>query len=369
MADSELILDGHKLLWHRDRVEAWLRGERIAPITIECSITRKCCYRCVYCYGQLQENPGEELSRSEIACLMDDAAAIGVRSIALIGDGENTCSPYLEEAILRGRSNGLDIGLGTNGYLLGGFSLDNILKSLTYLRFNISAASPDRYAEIHGCNENCFKKTIEIIKNCVAIKRSGSLPVTIGLQMVLLPDFADQVVPLAELGKELGVDYFVIKHCMDDVERSLGVEYGAYDALRDTLERAEAVSGKGYQVTAKWTKIMSGGKRRYSHCYGPPFLLQISGTGLVAPCGAFFNEKHRKFHIGSLKESSLREIWESDRYWEIMTYLGSDDYDPVTQCGPLCMQDKINEFLFNLRDGGGVLPVDAGERPMHVNFI
>jgi len=54
--DKGLVLDGHKLLWHKDSVQAWLKGERIAPITIDCSLTRKCSYRCVYCYGQLQAN-------------------------------------------------------------------------------------------------------------------------------------------------------------------------------------------------------------------------------------------------------------------------------------------------------------------------
>lgn len=41
-----------------------------------------------------------------------------------------------------------------------------------------------------------------------------------GLQMVLMPDFSDQIVPLAKLGKKLGVDYLVIKHCSDDEDGS-----------------------------------------------------------------------------------------------------------------------------------------------------
>ena len=53
---SERVLDGHKLAWHKDRVDAWLRGERIAPITIDCALTRACTYRCTYCYGMLQAN-------------------------------------------------------------------------------------------------------------------------------------------------------------------------------------------------------------------------------------------------------------------------------------------------------------------------
>ena len=59
---SEIILDGDKLRWHKERVDALLAGERVAPLTIDCALTRKCSYRCIYCYGQLQENPGGELS-------------------------------------------------------------------------------------------------------------------------------------------------------------------------------------------------------------------------------------------------------------------------------------------------------------------
>ncbi|MDQ5906184.1 MAG: hypothetical protein QG590_665, partial [Pseudomonadota bacterium] len=50
------ILDGSKIAWHLDRVEAWERGERIAPITIDMALTRACNYACVYCYATLQEN-------------------------------------------------------------------------------------------------------------------------------------------------------------------------------------------------------------------------------------------------------------------------------------------------------------------------
>ena len=48
---NKLILDGQKLNWHKDRVDAWLRGERIAPITIDMALTRACSYNCYFCYA------------------------------------------------------------------------------------------------------------------------------------------------------------------------------------------------------------------------------------------------------------------------------------------------------------------------------
>ena len=59
--NKEIILDSHKIIWHKDRIDAWLHGERIAPITIDCALTRVCSYKCIYCYGMLQENEGYNL--------------------------------------------------------------------------------------------------------------------------------------------------------------------------------------------------------------------------------------------------------------------------------------------------------------------
>ena len=39
---TQMILDGTKIGWHTDRVEAWQRGELIAPITIDMALTREC---------------------------------------------------------------------------------------------------------------------------------------------------------------------------------------------------------------------------------------------------------------------------------------------------------------------------------------
>ena len=88
-------------------------------------------------------------------------------------------------------------------------------------------------------------------------------------------------------------DYLVIKHCSDDEDGSLGVEYDKYFELVDELKAAEAVSEGDYLVRVKWSKVLSRGRRRYIQCFGPPFIMQFSGSGLVAPCGMFFNSRYR----------------------------------------------------------------------------
>lgn len=368
-SDDRLILDGHKLLWHKERVDAWMRGERIAPITIDCALTRACGYKCTYCYGQLQANDEKRMTRDVIFRFLDDAAGIGVKAISLVSDGESTCSPHLYDAILHGKQNGLDMALGTNGFLLNDERLEDMLPALTYLRFNISAAEPGRYSEIHGCPESSYHKVIATVRKAVAIKKSRRLDVTLGLQMVLLPEFADQILPLARLGRELGVDYLVIKHCSDDENSSLGVDYEKYNDLVDLLKEAETYTDEGYLVRAKWSKILSGGKRCYSQCYGPPFIMQLSGSGLVAPCGMLFNNKYRKYHIGNIAETSFMELWKSERYWEVINLIASEKFDARTMCGSLCLQHKVNEFLWDLKHGRTTPDKIGSVPPMHCNFI
>ncbi|MBF0100108.1 MAG: radical SAM protein [Desulfobacterales bacterium] len=364
-----LILDGTKLAWHKDRVDAWLQGDRIAPVTIDCALTRRCTYRCVYCYGQLQENDEKRMTQDVIFRFLDDAAEMGVKAISFVSDGESTCNPHVYDAILRGKSNGLDMALGTNGYLLKAERLEEILSALTYLRFNISAATPERYAEIMGVKKECYYRVLDIIRRCVDIKKNKQFDVTLGLQMVLMPEFADQIMPLAMLGKKLGVDYLVIKHCSDNEERRLGVVYDKYFELVDLFKQAEAVSTETYQVSVKWSKLLSGGKRDYSRCYGPPFIIQLSGSGLVAPCGMLFNDKYKKYHIGNIADTSFKELWKSQRYWDVINLIASSQFNAKTMCGSLCLQHKVNEVLWRIKEKGCELDGTSGQPPMHINFI
>ena len=365
---DKLILDGTKIGWHMDRVQAWMDGKKIAPITIDMALTRTCNYGCHYCYAMLQENERSVINKEVITNFLDDCAEIGVKGISLVSDGESTISPVFVHACEHGKKKGIAMACGTNGFVLTRSKSEQVLPHLTYLRINISAGERKRYAEIMGVKEEWFDRVVQNIKDMVEIKRRDGLSCTIGLQMVLMPEYADQILPLAELGKELGVDYLVIKHCSDNEDGDLGVNYKGYTKIYDILRAAEALSTDTYQCTVKWSKIQAEGTRSYQRCYGAPFLLQISGSGLVAPCGMLFNEKYKKFHIGNICEERFKDIWAGDRYWEVMNYLASPEFNAQKMCGSLCLQHKVNESLDGLVKG--TLQLKRGAKaPAHLEFV
>ena len=68
-------------------------------------------------------------------------------------------------------------------------------------------------------------------------------------------------------------------------------------------------------------------------------------------------------------DKSFKEIWQSDRYWEVIDIIASEKFDARTMCGSLCLQHKVNEFLWDLKKHKKVLKSEPGNHPMHVNFI
>jgi MoaA/NifB/PqqE/SkfB family radical SAM enzyme len=366
-AVHDLILDGTKVGWWRDRVEAWERGEKIAPVTMDVAWTRKCNAACSFCYATLQASEGGEITQRHAFEFLEDAAAIGVKGVSLISDGESTVVPWYEESIEYGAKLGLQIGVGTNGVRLKRKVLERILPHLAYLRFNFSAGDMARYKEIMGLKERDYHQVIQNVKDAMEIKRRDGLGVTVNLQMVTMPEFHDQILPLARLAKEIRPDYLIFKHTADNKDGMLGVDYTKYDALYPAFREAEAMSDDTFRVIVKWSRIVDEGKRIYDRCFGPPFIMQMSGNGLIAPCGFLFNEKHKAFHIGNITQQRFRDIFASERYDEVMAYLASEHFNPQKRCGPNCLQHNTNTWLFEHKNGRAPFPTTPA--PAHMGFL
>ena len=364
---DKLIIDGTKVGWYPDRIAAWRRGERIAPVTIDCAMTRACNAACHFCYAQLQASESDgKITRDSFFNFLDDAAEIGVKGVSFISDGESTVVPWWANAVCHAAGKGLAVGAGSNGIRLTRGVLEISLPHLAYLRFNFSAGERKRYAEIMGVPQADFDLVVHNIKAGMEIVNRDDLPCTLNMQMVCDPKDGDQIVPFAKLAAELRPTYAVIKHCADDVDHKLGVDYSKYEALLPAFDEAERIGREaGVRIEVKRGRL--DGKRKYTKCFGPPFIMQISGNGLVAPCGFMFNERYKKFHIGNITRQRFKDIWSSARYKEVMDYLAGDQFNPQERCGPNCLQHNTNDWLFRHVNGQVSLPVM--EAPPHLEFL
>src|SRR3972149_944181 len=220
-------LDGHKLLYHLDRILEWQKGERIAPIQIDMGLTKFCNIGCIYCIGVTQGGmtKGMLIEPDALMRFIEDCGRLGVRSIAYIGDGEPTLNPGLYDSIILAKKLGIDIGMATNGILLDMNYAHQILRDSTFIRINLSAAEPESFKRIHQAPVDKFSILIEKVKNLKTIK-----------------------------------NYHV------------KVKWNKINIFGET-------------------DLYKGGFRKYDICHGSPFLGQISGNGKVYPCGPFFGKE------------------------------------------------------------------------------
>ena len=371
--DGELILDSHKLSYHMDRVNAWEAGERIAPVTVDMALTRACGSMCKFCYAMMQEPQKRHGIKTHHALnLLDDFSEIGVRGVSLVSDGESTLSKSYVPFVQHAAELGISVGNATNAWEWGPEKSEQVLPHMSWIRFTVAAGTPEKYAEIMYKgpeHTEVYDKAIRNIKHAVEFKKKHNLSVTLGIQMVLMPEFKDEIIPFAKLGVDLGVDYAVIKHCSDDEYHTLGVDYSKYEQMYELLEQAESLSTEKTKVIVKWDKINDKGKPSYNRFYGPPFLLQISGSGLVAPSGMFFNARYSKLHIGDFTTERFIDMWNSDKYWRAMNYLASPAFDAQTMMGTLPIQHYISTALDNHVKGTKKIVAANGEKPLHFNFL
>lgn len=374
-------MDGHKLFWHLDRVKEWKDGKRIAPLHIDMGISNGCNMACTYCYGVIQNRAGFgtnqkmifHMPKSKVLRFFDDCKDVGVRSIALIGEGENTLHPDFYEIIQHGRDIKLDISLATNGIKLDPKKADIILSSLKWVRINISAGTYEGFEKIHRLDRKQMDRVLKNIKELAKIKKEKKYDCTLGFQMVVTKENFNEIIPLAKLGKECGVDYFVVKPTSDTYDHRLDAPTSEYIEVLNTFKDAEKYSDEDYTVNIKWKKALNGGWKDYNSCMGTQYILGLSGTGNLFPCGHWFNERKDEFLMGNVIDTSFKEILKSERYWDVQEKIRKH-VNVNKDCESNCRQHYVNRFLFH----EGAESIEKIERdnkdrildkPDHINFI
>jgi molybdenum cofactor biosynthesis enzyme MoaA len=355
---DNFMMDGTKLKWHMQRViDHYDKGQRIYPLHIDIGATKICNAKCVYCFGIKQKmDQSSVIPRKQMLDVFGTAPKLGIKSMTITGDGEPTLNPWVYEAIQLGYKNGLDIGFATNGIKITEDQLNILLRYCTWIRFNLSAVDREAYKQVHGVDK--WETVQENIRLAVKFKKRFKYNCTIGLQMVLIPQCVDQVVPEAQFAVRMGVDYFVIKQFSDPgCDAMSRFDMSLYDQERtlDVLRAAETTSTENTKIIPKWGMIRDKGKRRYDRCVDCALLFQISGSGKCYPCGYLFGDE--RYCYGDLHQSTLKEILDSERYWAVVRHM-RENFDVHTECKGACRHDFTNAFIW-----------DYLHQPEHINFI
>ncbi len=357
MAGDEFRIDSHKLMFHPERVAAWLAGETVYPIYVEVSPSGVCNHRCGFCAYDYVGYKAGFMDAGVLTERLTEMGRLGVRSVLFSGEGEPLLHKSIAEVVTATKEAGIDAAMASNGVLLTREKADAVLPSLTWLKISIAAGTPETYMRIQGAHEGDFEKVVENMTYAAESRRAGKHSCTLGMQMLLLPDNADEAGTLAGIARDIGMDYVVIKpysqHPLSVTQDYAEVRYSDHLALAEELAEYDT---EDFSVITRVNTMRKWDEqtRPYQHCYALPFWAHIATSGDVWGCPAYLGDE--RFLYGNICEQTFQEIWEGPRRAEALRFV-EQELD-TGECRVNCRMDEVNRYLWELRNPSG-----------HVNFI
>jgi GTP 3',8-cyclase len=353
-------LDGHKLYWHLDKVQAWQSGKSIAPIYVEISPVSYCNHNCIFCGLDFAQDSPKSLDTDTITRRIIEMGELGVKSIMFAGEGEPLLHKGLPAWVKCAKDNGIDVSITTNGGPGTKELWSQLIPYLSWLRFSVDAGSPSIYAKVHSVSDSAFARTVQNIKDSLSIKDQLGSSCTIGVQYLMIRDNLADVETAIQLFSELGVDYFSLKPYSEHPQmlNKSGFNYSEDDICR-IQEIVSSYQSRGSKTRIVFRKAAtdnySEGGKKFCHCQALPFWGYISSSGDFHTCSVFLNDK--RFNVGNIYDEEMKSIFSGSRRNASIAF-GASDLEVGYECRVNCRMARANEFLEFLHD-----------RPEHINFI
>ena len=350
-------IESHKLGYHAERVNDWLKGKRTYPIYLEIAPSGACNHRCTYCALDFMEYKPAFLETDLIKKRISEMALLGVKSIMFAGEGEPLLHHDIADIVAHTKNAGIDVAITTNGVLLKKESSERILANVTWLKVSMDAASQAVYQKIHNAHPDDFNEVIKNISDAVTLRERKKHKCTLGIQLLLLPENSGEIMKLVKRAKALGVDYVVIKpysyHPFTRTNRYKNVDYKKWLPLSDAFDN---LNTDKFNVIfrAKTMRKWNSRFRGYKLCYALPFWAYIDARGNVWGCSTYLTDN--RFLYGNIHTGTFQKIWNDSEDRRAMIMAGRN-FD-IKHCRINCRMDEANQYLWELKNPS-----------RHVNFI
>ncbi len=316
-----IILKGEK------RVPSAYTGTVLDRATVE--VTRRCNLRCRHCIIGASPSGGKDLDNKVLYDVIDQLVAAQVFELTLTG-GEPFLRPDFCDILSYAQERMLCTIL-TNGMCIGEEEIENLRKiNPKLIQVSLDGATPETHDAIRG--EGAFEKTVQIIKKLVEAGLTVEIATVFSKfnihEYSLMIDFAKKLKVDALDASELlpqGRGKKLQEYCLSLEENC---EYKKY-YYEKTLTEKEIKIGGGQALDFLQNPLSSEEKSpRRDLCYAFRNSLVIKADGVVIPCLSLDEEE---FHMGSILEQPLAEIWNAPQYVKLRT-LSVSDCQECSQC-------------------------------------
>lgn len=298
-----------KIQYHMERVLHYKEFGYTYPASVTLGLVTYCDQYCKGCYaGGYRFNPDimTTVSLDVLKHYFKSAAkfgekyekenhpyysskTLGLKSITLVGSGEPLLYPHLTEFIEYAKKQlNLDIGIYTNGNNLKDNNLRSgidsepqniaslVLDNCKFVRISLDAATAETHFKERGVKGQ-FNGIMENIANLVKKRNeSGKTEPVIGIQFAIDDNNFHEILSVAKLAKEVGVDYLAYKpkYAPWDFKQERMTNM-IFDDVKDYIERAQKLKDEKFEVHGKfeqfktvWGPTLLNDGKDYKMCTG-----------------------------------------------------------------------------------------------------
>jgi MoaA/NifB/PqqE/SkfB family radical SAM enzyme len=337
---TEKFITADKIFYHLDRLDTWLQGKAVYPITVEIHPSDFCNNKCYYCYYRKEKR---FIGKKDFVKILKKLKVIDTKGIILSGGGEPLLNPEINDFLKLVKRNNFSLGLITNLNIYNKELFKNILECAEWCRVSLDASSRKTYKNIRMTD--MFTTVLDNIKMLVKLRNEMSSHTTLGIQMVVCKENINEVFRFIKLASDLKIDYSQIRPLEILPDELNPYSRKDYEYIVYQYKKARYLETPFYKIifSNKWD-IMNPDHRLNSHgftfCHGYPFIGAIDARGDFYICCHKVEKRDKRFCCGNIITESVKKIM--DRRKNAMIFLNLKD------CYLECRASNLNRKLEGL---------------------
>lgn len=333
------------------KIEAYLRGEKIFPTTIEMDLTQLCTRSCSGCPYSASRRPGLTLQLPFLDRLF---SVLGPHTPGLVlTGGESTIVPHFPETVALARKKGFkEIAVISNGANIHHPEVqDALLEHVTAIRISL-----------YDWQENDSESFRYTLKKIVGLhnraEKEGS-KLEIGASLLTRAEWNHRYASVGLQALNAGIDWLYFHpYCVDwDKECPTQADQtGVFDAI----EKLKQIAPRGANIQVPFERY-SEKPLYFEKLHGSHFLIQVGADGInYAGPECKYEKDAELLNLNDYLENDF--LWHPQRL-KRLSEINSDNYRFIgTRHRPPMFSDYI-EKLVQLRNanGGGEDPLQSSD--------
>ncbi len=351
-------------------------GQAFNPLSVVLLVSYKCNLRCKMCFyyndsekdntcNLIKNRANEELTLGQIYKLIDDASYMKVKILTIHG-GEPLLYPDIFKISNYAYEKGLLVNFITNGALLS----EKIAKKIVNAKINQITFSLDGPEAIHDNVRNVkgtFKRLMLGVKNLKNLEEKGYKIPNLCISTYISAINQNKIKDIIDVIKNIGIKDWGVGLITHNGEKlaiatskilkiNKNKNQGNLENLKDEVKNIDinilkkqreivSTKNKKYQL-----EIIFPSKKAIENYYNPGFnemdycllpwsRIVISPYGEVFPC---INLSMIGCVLGNIKEKSLKDIWNSQRYINFRKKLKKNKLFPL--CSKCCHINNLKKI-------------------------